>query len=157
MDHREFFDRAGKIVIKPQNKPIKRRSSAYGIYIKDDLVLVIKPAWNNQWELPGGGIEDGETPEQAVKREFWEETRYKVQELNPILVYKFHNYFYANDYDEYYDSDQFYYQVLIADEADPIKFGSEETEKIDWIKISDLTETNCRKASLEAIKKAVNS
>lgn len=39
-----------------------------------------------RWELPGGGSDFGETPEESLKREIKEECRIDIEVLNPLTV-----------------------------------------------------------------------
>lgn len=65
------------------------RVAAYGLLLRDETILLcrlservgIHPGY---WTLPGGGIDFGEHPEDAVVREFKEETGLTVQ-LNKLV------------------------------------------------------------------------
>lgn len=53
------------------------RTGAYGICITNGTILVIHKAkgpYKGRYDLPGGGVEFGESPAEAVVREFLEET-----------------------------------------------------------------------------------
>lgn len=52
------------------------REGAYGIAFKDGHVLIEKARLG--YFLPGGGIEEGESPEEALVREMLEETGYEL-------------------------------------------------------------------------------
>lgn len=56
--------------------------SAKGIVFEGDSVWLRKNE-RNEWELPGGKIEEGEQPEETVKRELMEELGFKA---NPIKI-----------------------------------------------------------------------
>ena len=49
-------------------------------YKKDYLLMFNK--WRQNWELPGGIIDEGETPRECAVRELYEETNQTVSQLN---------------------------------------------------------------------------
>jgi A/G-specific adenine glycosylase len=65
---------------------------ATGILIHDGRILTQKrlaeDVWGNLWEFPGGVVEAGETPREAVIREYMEETRLIVNHPEPIASFK---------------------------------------------------------------------
>lgn len=65
-----------------------QRLAAYAVCVRDGRVLLARLSERTSnpgvWTLPGGGIEHGEEPRQAVIREFREETGLAV-EVGPLL------------------------------------------------------------------------
>jgi len=69
--------------------PERQRIAAYGVCVNDQGRLLLARAapslsLRGRWFLPGGGVDHGEHPTQALRREFEEESGLTV-ELGPLL------------------------------------------------------------------------
>ncbi len=62
----------------------------------DDEVLLVKHTYMRGWYFPGGGVDRGETPIDAVKRELIEETGYECTG-RPELIAAYHNRIFGHD------------------------------------------------------------
>ena len=60
------------------------RVAARGIIKKDDEVLMIHCAYFDDYTFPGGGVEDGEDPIVALKRECMEEAGVIIKNIIPF-------------------------------------------------------------------------
>jgi len=70
-----FYNRRGAIVTPPPGAIIRPRRAIYALLVQSAHVLLIWPNFTNGIpDLPGGGIDAGETPDEALLREWVEET-----------------------------------------------------------------------------------
>jgi 8-oxo-dGTP pyrophosphatase MutT (NUDIX family) len=80
----QYFDIDGNVVEKPEGVEAVWRPSVYGLYVKNRAVLMCSSKLHDFWEFPGGGIEEGESFEDALKREFEEEAQLKIVSFEKI-------------------------------------------------------------------------
>ena len=64
----------------------KTRVASRGVVLRDGKMLASYAAAADVWMIPGGGVENGETPEEAVVREVQEETGYVVRPVRQFLT-----------------------------------------------------------------------
>jgi len=61
------------------------RENQFLLQLRDNIPTILYPGY---WGLFGGHLERGETPEEAVKREIWEEITYDLQIFHPFGCYQ---------------------------------------------------------------------
>jgi len=113
----------------------RRYVGAYGVLVQDESVLLVKKMrgpYEGSLDLPGGGIEHGEHPDDTVRREFWEETGLLVRTVCQLPSYSRVN------------GDQhhlgFFYEVALVRDTDPLKTepDGEDAGGALWVPLSEL-------------------
>ena len=111
------------------------RPSIYGILIKKNKILLSKQ-WDG-YDFPGGGAEINETIEEALKREFWEETGLKVKSIKIIHVGT--SFYYSTERKKYWNCQLFYFLVKkTGGKLSKENFDDKEKEYADMAKWIDI-------------------
>lgn len=151
LDNKEFAVESDKLIFRP---------SVYGILVENDRVLLSKQ-WDG-YDFPGGGIEIHETIEEALKREFFEETGLHIEPFAPIhCESSFFNPSHSKNHkDEYWNCQLIYYVVKkVGGKLSIANFDEEEKNYADfpeWIDLNNLDNIkfiNSISDNVEIIKK----
>lgn len=97
------------------------RYNSRAIIIKDKKLLLVTGYNAGYYWTPGGGIEEGESPEQAVRRELQEELGAKIVSLEWYMTFQYNTQ---------------HVTTFIAEVGDNIKIGKEITDYI-WYQRGD--------------------
>ena len=132
------------------HKPITIPHSVVILFNENKKVLIEVRSDDGFYDFPGGGIDQGETAEDAAKRELLEETGIIADELTlfnvysgPITYYKYHN------GDEIYGIDCVYIAKQYHGELIPQK---EEVESLIFMDINDIPEDKLSIRNKQIIK-----
>lgn len=137
----------GEVVTLPKEK-FKFRPSVYGIIRNGGKVCVCNIKSTDKFWFPGGGIDVGESREEALTREIVEETGLKNVKIGKLLDV-FENFYYYQPTDNAMHAYLFFYEcetdeVVFQDED---KIQDDEANHFRWIeakeiKKDDLTDLN---------------
>lgn len=129
----------GKVKIVPDEKLIFRMA-VYGLILKDDEILVMNIKGVDSYFFPGGGVEQGEILEEALRREVKEETGFNVN-VKKFLDFK--ESFYYSPLKKAYHEFMFFYLCeirsgrLTEDEKNVEYSEHPHWEKIKYLKIKN--------------------
>src|SRR3984957_4704534 len=104
-----FYDRRGNVVTPGAQSIIKARRGVFALAVAviDNAIMLSAEACAPEVpELPGGGIEEGETLDEATKREWAEEVGIAFNVTGPFRQFQQVRGFYADDRNEFWIYDQ---------------------------------------------------
>lgn len=129
------------------------RHSAYGVIVEDNKILLIGLKTSDKLWFPGGAIEEGETDEEAVKREVKEETGIDV-EVTELLT-EVESYFYYDPLDVAWQQFSHFY-LCKASTMELMEFVnpdfSDEADKPVWIDLDVLKQAQMQDYGFEIVK-----
>ena len=120
-----------------------RENVAAIIINKDKKILMCEHIWiDNAWQFPQGGIEEGESKEQAILRELEEEIGTKklkiLGEMNEKLKYQFP--FYLKEKYNFDGQIQTFFLLYFYGDDSEIKFDKQEKPEFkafEWVKYNE--------------------
>lgn len=131
-----------------------KKHSAGGLVVHKGKVLTISWTTHEYICFPKGGINIGETSEQAALREVFEETGYHVEIVKPIKAWT-HNF--ERNGSQYEETVDYYLMCLVDDAAPtPQRELGEDFENL-WLDIDEAYEKLTFDDAKEALRIATNN
>ena len=103
-----------------------RRLGAGVAVLRGDEVLLVRRGDNGRWDVPGGGADAGESPEDAARRELREETDLTVGALRVLGVFP-HRHTYPDGNVVNWET-----HVFTADFAGGVPRASDDAAQVRW-------------------------
>lgn len=142
------FTNADQEVVPYDGSPIEWRVSVYVMVIKDGKILLGKSKVEKLYDIPGGGIEIGESIEEAIEREALEEAGAKIKLGEVVSVCL--DWFYHRKGKFYQTLQMFYTAELIGELGQPT---DEESEKVLWAPLAEIEKYPLPPVVYQAIQK----
>ena len=134
--------------------PDKPQVAVGAIVVKDNKVLLVKrsqPPGKGLWAIPGGGVELGETLQEAAEREVREETGITVRTRNPVCAF------------DLIDRDdagriRFHYVIVdfMADYVGGKAKPNDDASEVCWTTLQELEELPASQTTKELLKNTVH-
>lgn len=128
MKFKDFMN-GHKEIDLPENADASFRPSVYAIIEEENNILLIKDGRSNEWEFPGGGIEIGQSIDEALSREIKEETGYKLKENSHSILHVMDECYYHGQRDKYYHGISLFFKCELKD----LNQGEQELDSPDEI------------------------
>lgn len=114
------------------------------------------PAWHHKWQIAGGGVKFGETMEEAVVREMWEELHVKAKIIHPYPIVKT-SIWYGDESDEKMDTQVVLitYLVDLGSQIPDLSHDPDwETSAYGWYTLKEAKKLDCLPLTLPVVKEA---
>jgi len=116
-----------------KNLPKKRMGAGALIFNEQDELLILKPNYKDHWSIPGGTVDENESPIQCCLREIKEEIGLELAEIKFLCID------YNSASQEKSESLQFIFLCgnLTADLIAKIKVQQDEIDEFKFVKVEE--------------------
>tara|TARA_B100000686_G_scaffold354860_1_gene467754 strand:- start:3849 stop:4358 length:510 start_codon:yes stop_codon:yes gene_type:complete len=152
----KYKDRDGSVVEPDNDASFFKREGAFAALEYDGKVLMFMPVdGEGLWELPGGGIDEGETTEQGVFRETMEETGFDLSNITLKPFYQHRVHLYLKNEPCFWNYDQNYFHSTDAGLKKYVFDGQrpspEQGGVLEWVDVAELKTIKIKHSVVPAV------